>query len=121
MPSAGAPTRHGAWRTLTDREKLGKKGRSLPGSHRSHGFLAIDGPQVVSAGRIDAHIADATATLLARLGIAIPPAFQGRVLWEALQHSEAAKALPEGAPPKAKARRDEAAVEARLRALGYVE
>ncbi|MDH3729216.1 MAG: alkaline phosphatase family protein, partial [Myxococcales bacterium] len=121
MPSASAPTEHGAWRLLTDREKLGKKGRSLPGSHRSHGFLAIDGPQVVSVGRIDAHIADVTATLLARLGVVVPSSFRGRVLWNALEASDAAEALPSGDRQRSGVRRNEAAVEARLRALGYVE
>jgi predicted AlkP superfamily phosphohydrolase/phosphomutase len=121
MPSASAPTEHGAWRLLTDREKLGKKGRSLPGSHRSHGFLAIDGPQVVSVGHIEAHIADVTATLLARLGVEVPSSFRGRVLWNALNASDSAEALPEVDRRSSGVDRNEAAVEARLRALGYVE
>jgi predicted AlkP superfamily phosphohydrolase/phosphomutase len=121
MPSAGAPREQGAWRLLTGEEKLGKKGRSLPGSHRPHGFLAIAGPRVRSVGRIDAHIADVTATLLARLGVAVPSSFQGRVLWNALDASDGAEALPEGIKHGSRHRRNEAAVEARLRALGYVE
>ncbi|MCZ6806597.1 MAG: alkaline phosphatase family protein [Deltaproteobacteria bacterium] len=121
MPSASAPPGRDPWRILTDREKLGKKGRSLPGSHRSHGFMAIGGPRVRSVGRIDAHIADVTATLLARLGVSVPSSFQGRVLWEALEASDAAKALPDAVPRKSGVRGNEAAVEARLRALGYVE
>ncbi len=121
MPSASAPTEHGAWRLLTDREKLGKKGRSLPGSHRSHGFLAIDGPQVASVGHIGAHIADVTATLLARLGVEVPSSFRGRVLWNALNASDSAEALPEVDRRRSGVDSNEAAVEARLRALGYVE
>ena len=121
MPSASAPPGHDPWRILTDREKPGKKGRSLPGSHRSHGFMAIAGPAVPSVGRIDAHIADMTATLLARLGISVPSSFRGRVLWEALDASDTARALPDAVPHKSGVRGNEAVVEARLRALGYVE
>ncbi len=121
MPSAGAPDERGAWRLLTAEEKLGKKGRSLPGSHRSHGFLAIGGPRVRSVGRIEAHIADVTATLLARLDVAVPSSFQGRVLWKALDVAGGAEALPEGIKQRSRQRRNEAALEARLRALGYVE
>lgn len=121
MPSASAPPGNEPWRTLTDEEFLGKKGRSLPGSHRPHGFMAIGGPQVRPVGRIDAHIADMTATLLARLGVSIPSSFQGRVLWEAIDPSGEAEALPEGTRRRSGAARNEAAVEARLRALGYVE
>jgi predicted AlkP superfamily phosphohydrolase/phosphomutase len=121
MPSASAPPGHDPWRILTDQQKLGKKGRSLPGSHRSHGFMAIAGPDVRSVGRIDAHIADMTATLLARLGISVPSSFRGRVLWEALEGSDAAEALPAGVRQGSGVGGNEAAVEARLRALGYVE
>jgi len=121
MPSASAPPGNDPWRLLTDQEKLGKKGRSLPGSHRSHGFMAIGGPRVRSVGRIDSHIADVTATLLARLGVSVPSSFQGRVLWEALEASDTAEALPEGSRQRSVVRRNEAVVEARLRALGYVE
>ncbi|MDH3728857.1 MAG: alkaline phosphatase family protein [Myxococcales bacterium] len=121
MPSATAPNGDGPWRILTDQEKVGKKGRSLPGSHRPHGFLAIAGPRVGAVGRIDAHIADVTATLLARLGVAVPSSFRGRVLWNALEASDVAEALPEGIWQRSSSRGNEAAVEARLRELGYVE
>jgi len=83
--------------------------------------MAIAGPAVPSVGRIDAHIADMTATLLARLGISVPSSFRGRVLWEALDASDTARALPDAVPHKSGVRGNEAVVEARLRALGYVE
>jgi predicted AlkP superfamily phosphohydrolase/phosphomutase len=120
MPSE--PVR-GPFRKLTDSEKLGKKGRSLPGSHRSHGFMTIAGPSVQSAGRVDAHIADVTATLLSRLGLSVPPSFAGRVLWEALHNDRgaSAQALPEVGPVASRATRNEGLVESRLRALGYIE
>jgi len=111
------------FRKLADHEKLGKKGRSLPGSHRSHGFMTLAGPRVQPAGQLDAHIADLTATLLSRLGLSVPPSFKGRVLWEALrdERSAPAQALPEAGPVMPRTTGNEGLVESRLRALGYIE
>jgi predicted AlkP superfamily phosphohydrolase/phosphomutase len=126
MPSS-RPTRQsrftGPFRKLGDDEKLGKKGRSLPGSHRSHGFMTLAGPSVQPAGQIDAHIADLTATLLSRLGLSVPPSFRGRVLWKALGEDQRAPALelPNAGPVTARGTRNEGLVESRLRALGYIE
>jgi hypothetical protein len=83
--------------------------------------MAIGGPQVRATGRIEAHIADLTATLLARLGVSVPTVFRGRVLWEALATSGKTTTLPDVDVKKADARRGEAVIEKRLRALGYVE
>ncbi|UCH30594.1 MAG: alkaline phosphatase family protein [Myxococcales bacterium] len=112
-----------AFRKLSRGEYLGKKGRSLPGSHRSHGFMALAGPSILGAGRVDAHIADLTATLLHRLGLAVPPSFKGRVLWEAVIDEDAAPtdSLPEITQIRPRANENEALVESRLRALGYIE
>jgi predicted AlkP superfamily phosphohydrolase/phosphomutase len=126
MPSS-SPLRQsrltGPFRKLLENEKLGKKGRSLPGSHRSHGFMTLAGPSVQQAGQIDAHIADLTATLLSRLGLSVPPSFRGRVLWEALGQDQSAPtlALPKAGPVAPRATRNEGLVESRLRALGYIE
>ncbi len=118
LPPAGSP-----FRRLADTEKLGKKGRSLPGSHRSHGFMALAGPSVQAAGQLDAHIADLSATLLCRLGLSVPPSFKGRVLWEALHDDGGASSqpLPEASPVTPRTTRNEGLVESRLRALGYIE
>jgi len=127
MPSGGAAastkSSGSAWRKLSDHEKLGKKGRSLPGSHRSHGFMALAGPKVRQIGRLDARIADLSATLLCRLGVAVPPTFQGRVLWEALHDDRNGPTwpLPEARVTTVPERRNEGLVESRLRALGYIE
>ncbi|MGB9338462.1 MAG: hypothetical protein WCB63_04475, partial [Polyangiales bacterium] len=104
-------------------EKLGKKGRSLAGSHRSHGFMALAGPSVRPAGRLDAHIADLSATLLCRLDLSVPTSFMGRVLWEALQDAqrESTLSLPEPTRLEPRTTRNEGLVESRLRALGYIE
>jgi len=114
--------RRSAFRKLREHEKLGKKGRSLPGSHRSHGFMAVAGPSVGPAGRVDAHIADATATLLCRLGLSVPSSFRGRVLWEVLETNVGESSpLPEAMPVRPRVVRNESIVVSRLRALGYVE
>jgi hypothetical protein len=72
------------FRKLEVREHLGRKGRSLAGSHRDRGLYVAAGPSVLPVGRLDpsipAHIADASATLLARLGVAPPADASGRVL-----------------------------------------
>jgi predicted AlkP superfamily phosphohydrolase/phosphomutase len=116
--AAGSP-----FRRLSGHEKLGKKGRSLPGSHRSHGFMTLAGPSVQPAGEIDAHIADLTATLLSRLGLSVPSSFKGRVLWEALgdARGKEAQPLPDARSIESRATRNEGLVESRLRALGYIE
>ena len=121
--SSGSQSSHGAFRKLAEHEWLGKKGRSLPGSHRSHGFMALAGPSVLPVGQLDAKIADLSATLLRRLDLAVPTSFKGRVLWEALRDEgdASAETLPEARPIPARTTRNEGLVESRLRALGYIE
>jgi predicted AlkP superfamily phosphohydrolase/phosphomutase len=122
-PRQGPQPTSSPFRKLASHEKLGKKGRSLPGSHRSHGFMALAGPHVQPVGQLDAHIADLTATLLSRLDLSVPPSFRGRVLWDALrdEQSTPARPLPEAAPVTPHATRNEGLIESRLRALGYIE
>ena len=112
-----------AFRRLAPNEYLGKKGRSLPGSHRPHGFMALAGPRIRPTGQVDAHIADLTATLLHRLGLSVPLEFRGRVLWEALHETSSmqSRPLPTERELGALPQHDQSIVESRLRALGYVE
>ncbi len=120
MPSGGPGS---SFRRLKQVEYLGKKGRSLPGSHRDHGFMALAGPSVAQVGRIDAHIADLSATLLHRLGLSVPMSFAGRVLWEALRETDGRgiRSIPEASVVRRRSHRNEGIVESRLRALGYIE
>ncbi len=119
MPSRGGGPAFGR---LPPDEYLGRKGRSLPGSHRPRGLFVAAGPTVAATGEVEAKIADATATLLARMDVRVPPEAAGRVLWEILAETEAMapRALPEAPRPEIPAHRAHAVV-ARLRALGYVE
>jgi predicted AlkP superfamily phosphohydrolase/phosphomutase len=120
MPSGPASE---SFRRLAPEEYLGKKGRSLPGSHRARGFMAMAGPSVLSAAKIDAQIADVSATMLHRMGLCVPTDFQGRVLWEAVrpETGRAETSLPASAALPARPRSNEGIVESRLRALGYIE
>ncbi|MCA9581116.1 MAG: alkaline phosphatase family protein [Myxococcales bacterium] len=131
MPTASAPPGTGPFRRLAEGEWLGKKGRSLPGSHRDLGLFIAHGSSVMAAGEIDMALLDATPTLLARMGQPVPPHMDGRVLWEILDLAAldaAASRSPTppstlsspGTEPKSD-RGKEGRVAARLRALGYIE
>ena len=107
---------------LDPSEHLGKKGRSLQGSHRERGLFVASGPRIEPVGEIDSHIADAAATFLARMDVAVPADAAGRVLFEALRATAGpVVALPDVAPPSQRNTADEAEVEKRLRALGYID
>ena len=134
MPSATAPPGTGPFRRLAPSEHLGRKGRSLPGSHRPKGFLALAGPSISNVGEIEADMQDVTATLLHRAGVSVPGDASGRVLWEALEahaitpnvdHGSELPALESEAAriPKTDGVRayTKGVVEARLRALGYID
>jgi predicted AlkP superfamily phosphohydrolase/phosphomutase len=151
MPSSSAPPGCGAFRRLDRSEYLGRKGRSLAGSHRERGVFIASGPRVRPLGLLDADIADVSATLLARMNVAVPVDLDGRVLHEALRACEppqpsaaqlctdAPSGLPQpsaaqpctdapsdppqpsAAPTGPRLRAGEARVEARLRRLGYIE
>lgn len=117
MPSRGA----GAVVTrLAPTEYLGKKGRSLPGSHRPRGLFIAAGPRVSATGQRALGIADATAALLARLDCAPPEGARGRVPEGMLRSVGALTALPVVHGPAAR-RGDPGALERRLRALGYID
>jgi len=124
LPTGLAPAGTGPWRRLAPDEHLGRKGRSLPGSHRPRGLYVAAGPRVGAVGEVDAAIADATATLLARMDVAVPHDAAGRVLWEALEEDAArgpVRALPDAEVRRDRTRGGEGRVERRLRALGYVD
>jgi predicted AlkP superfamily phosphohydrolase/phosphomutase len=128
MPSSAAPSGTGAFRRLAAHEYLGRKGRSLAGSHRDRGLFIAAGPRVTACGQLDAGIADVAATLLARLQPvprALIEAMDGRVL-DGLLAKQAASAaisvtdvLPTASVPMTSAQ--SARVEERLRRLGYIE
>jgi predicted AlkP superfamily phosphohydrolase/phosphomutase len=87
------------WQKLDPRDHLGRKGRSLPGSHRPLGTYLVSGPNARRDARTPT-MAEAALEQLARIGVE-PPAHAAR--------------------PRTTRLSDEAIVEERLRALGYVE
>jgi predicted AlkP superfamily phosphohydrolase/phosphomutase len=116
-----------ALRRLTPEERLGAKGGSMNGSHRPEGILILAGAGVRTGGCLQgATLADIAPTALAVLGLPRPADLDGHVLGEAFQtgflRSEIAEAgeppLPAATPYTAE---EEAAVEERLRGLGYRE
>ncbi len=119
MPSAGAPDGKVVSR-LAPSEYLGKKGRSLPGSHRPRGLYVAAGPRVRASGQRDLSIADAAAIVLARLDCAAPPDARGVVPDDLLHAAGTRTPLPSAARPAA-LRGDTGALERRLRALGYID
>lgn len=128
MPSASAPAElspDALFHTLGPADYLGRKGRSLPGSHRRHGLFVAAGPRVRALGEVHAHIADASATVLARMGVAPPEDAMGKVLPlgpELGGETDRSIALPAAERQRDGAdAEDEARVAARLRNLGYIE
>jgi predicted AlkP superfamily phosphohydrolase/phosphomutase len=79
MPSSGAPAGSGWFRRLEAGEYLGRKGRSLPGSHRERGLFIASGPALGAVGEIDLAMADASAVVLSRMSVAVPDDLDGRV------------------------------------------
>ena len=119
MPSASATDARVVTR-LEPAAYLGKKGRSLPGSHRPRGLYVAAGPRVIASGQRELSIADASVVVLARLDCAAPPGARGRVPSGMLREPGAGAALPHVRGPSS-ARGDTLALERRLRALGYID
>jgi hypothetical protein len=120
-PSANAPAGCGAWRRLGPDEIIGRKGQGLSGSHRPAGLLIAAGPRVPAAGRIRAGVADATAAVVSRLGLQPPPAFSGSLPAAMQVPAGQPQALPDADMPPPVTTADQGRVQARLRALGYIE
>lgn len=117
MPSQGPGA---VFARLKPEDYLGKKGRSLPGSHRSEGLFIAAGPRVRARGQVELTIADAAAFALARMGVTPPIGAPGKVSNEWLESSGVRGALPE-LDRTTRLRGDEGALERRLRALGYID
>jgi predicted AlkP superfamily phosphohydrolase/phosphomutase len=104
---------------LSPEQYLGRKGRSLPGSHRPHGLMIAAGPRIHGRGQIALGIEDTSALVLARMGLKLPSGARGKVPVGVLEANVVAP-LPEVAKLSA-GRGNVGALEARLRALGYID
>jgi predicted AlkP superfamily phosphohydrolase/phosphomutase len=102
-----------AFRRIRPEEVLGGKERGMNGSHRSPGILLLSEP--VKAAQ--AHIADVAPTVLACLNQPGPPMEGRSLLGDSLPLAHPRSPAIESPYNK----KEEARVEARLRALGYLE
>ncbi|MEW6250943.1 MAG: alkaline phosphatase family protein [Planctomycetota bacterium] len=98
----------------------------LEGTHREEGILALAGPHVKRAARLDANIIDITPTALAALGLRVPVDMEGRVIKEAFTTEPIVESEPPLAPvPAAEAEayteEDVKLLEKRLSELGYLQ
>lgn len=119
MPSPVVDTQGSITRRLSPDEYLGKKGRSLPGSHRPRGLMIAAGPRVTARGQIEAHIEDSAALVLARMNAAPPEHARGRVPDGVVTLGQV-RTLPQVSQERT-GLGNVSALEARLRALGYVD
>lgn len=65
---------------LTSRSAWVEPDANLPGTHRPEGVLALAGVGLPTGRNLKAHLIDATPTILALLGLAIPPHIEGKPL-----------------------------------------
>src|SRR5581483_7856693 len=100
------------------------------GSHRHEGLIALAGPAAAPGATLSASLEDVAPTVAYLLGEELSPAFEGRVLAEALDPALLDRDPPryadEAAPVLAAAggtysTEDEGDVADRLRSLGYLE
>jgi predicted AlkP superfamily phosphohydrolase/phosphomutase len=118
MPTSAAPCGTGAWRRLSPDEYLGRKGKSLAGSHRARGIWIAHGPGVQPVGEVSMHIDDVARDLLARWARTTGHDAHSSA------HEDGLQPFPH-APITSRTQHAPtfgvAAVEERLRALGYVD
>lgn len=91
----------------------------MSGSHRGAGVYALVAPGIEPRGPVDAAIADMGATILDRLGLAVPDDLDGRPIGSDDRRPRGSKPYI-AAAEEAYSDAQEREVEARLAALGYL-
>lgn len=109
----------------TDRHIVTRQIRGDSGCHRLHGILIAAGPEIHQGKTIEnAHIMDLAPTILHLMGLPVLDDMDGRVLTEALTSDHPVKRQANGATDEKTygelSKEEEAEVEDRLRALGYL-
>ena len=113
-----------AVRRLTAAEFEGGKGAGMNGGHRPDGMFLFAGPGVRPGGRaVTRDIVDVLPTLLALAGALVPTGLDGQAMADLLTVpvEMSPDTLTDESPPKPYGGDAEAAVAARLAALGYLE
>jgi predicted AlkP superfamily phosphohydrolase/phosphomutase len=105
-----------AFRRLRPEEFLGGKERGMTGNHRPWGIFALSQPVAAR----ECSLLDVAPTVLAALGVTGPP-MEGRSLLNAAAAAMTAGPSAYSAPDHVYSEEESAAVEARLRSLGYFE
>ena len=109
LRSRGGPS----FRRMAPEEHLGGKEHGMNGNHRPSGVLFLSKPTVAGAARLE----DVAPTVLAELGVAAPPMDGAPLLGAGSTTGVTGDAHEDQPYSKEQAQ----AVEARLRALGYLE
>jgi predicted AlkP superfamily phosphohydrolase/phosphomutase len=109
----------------TDHHIVTRQIRGDSGCHRLHGVLIATGPEIQRGKTIEnAHIMDLAPTILHLMGLPVLDDMDGRVLTEALTSDHPVKRQANGATDDKAygelSKEEEAEVEDRLRALGYL-
>ena len=114
-------------RSLADDELDGERGAGLNGAHRPEGVILVRGKGFPGSGQLRSPwIGDLAPTLLARLGLAIPAWMEGQpleVLGTAPRWANGVADTPPSLPSLRAAemtQAEQASLEQRLRALGYL-
>jgi predicted AlkP superfamily phosphohydrolase/phosphomutase len=116
--------------SLWDRIEIESSNHSYVGSHRIEGIVSLTGPSAAAGRTIEADIQDIAPTMLYLLGQPLPSDLDGRLITEALDPAMLDGRLPEYADEESNvlvsaverySPEDTAAVEERLRSLGYLE
>jgi predicted AlkP superfamily phosphohydrolase/phosphomutase len=109
----------------TDRHIVTRQIRGDSGCHRLHGVLIAAGPEIQPGKTVEnPHISDLAPTILHLMGLPVLEDMDGRVLTEVLTSDRPVERQPNGAaeekPYGELSQEEEAEVEDRLRALGYL-
>ena len=116
-------------RTLRKDEFMGAKGKSMNGSHRMEGILALKGPSILKGQNFEGvSLMDLTPTILYLLSCSLPSDLDGKVITEAfgedyikshpIRYHEKTAESPD-TPPKELTADEEANLRERLKDMGY--
>jgi hypothetical protein len=109
----------------TDRHVVTRQIRGDSGCHRQHGILIAHGPEIERGKKVaNAHIMDLAPTILHLMELPVLASMDGKVLSDMVSGSRPVEHTAPSAPgPEAYgslSAEEEAEVEDRLRALGYL-
>ncbi|MCU0664658.1 MAG: alkaline phosphatase family protein [Myxococcota bacterium] len=108
-------------RRLREAERLGRKGRSLPGCHSAHGLFSLHGRGAPWGRHGDIALQDTAPTLMSALGLPPAPWFEGTTRFDLEAPSPSSWTAVDAPLPAPYAPDEERLVAQRLRRLGYLD